>query len=278
MPSCRFGKNFYASACLPLANKAMNPNTDQEWEEWGRREPYFGVITDPRFRRDRLDELARAEFFQSGEVHADYVMQMVRMHIDPGFAPKTVLDYGCGVGRLLIPFAKRARKVVGVDVSTSMLAEAQANCSAAEICHVELRACDDQLSCLSEAFDLVHSFIVLQHIPADRGKRIFKRLLEAVSPGGIGAIHVLYSKQSYSSALGIAPERELAWKASLAPSSPGPDPEMQMNPYGATELLFMLQQKGVGRVHIEFTDHGGELGLFLFFRVPSAPSGLEGLP
>ena len=39
-----------------------------------------------------------------------------------------------------------------------------------------------------------------------------------------------------------------------------------MNAYGATEVLFLLQSRGVHRVHVEFTDHGGELGLFLFFR------------
>ena len=31
--------------------------------------------------------------------------------VAPHFAPLSVLEYGCGVGRLLIPFARRAEKV-----------------------------------------------------------------------------------------------------------------------------------------------------------------------
>jgi hypothetical protein len=39
-----------------------------------------------------------------------------------------------------------------------------------------------------------------------------------------------------------------------------------MNPYNMTEILFLMQTAGVSRFHADFTDHGGELGLFLFFQ------------
>ena len=37
-------------------------STDDAWEQWGRRDPYFGVITHAKFRRadmtkEALDEL-----------------------------------------------------------------------------------------------------------------------------------------------------------------------------------------------------------------------------
>ena len=32
------------------------------------------------------------------------------------------------------------------------------------------------------------------------------------------------------------------------------------------ELLFLMQKAGVWRFHTEFTDHGGELGVFVFFQ------------
>ncbi|EGJ09961.1 hypothetical protein RBXJA2T_06520 [Rubrivivax benzoatilyticus JA2 = ATCC BAA-35] len=41
---------------------------------------------------------------------------------------------------------------------------------------------------------------------------------------------------------------------------------MQMNFYNASQLLFILQRAGVGAVYSELTDHGGALGLFLYFR------------
>jgi len=35
-------------------------------------------------------------------------------------------------------------------------------------------------------------------------------------------------------------------------------------------VMFTLQSLGVQRVHVDFSDHGGELGMFLFFLVPAS--------
>ena len=43
-----------------------------------------------------------------------------------------------------------------------------------------------------------------------------------------------------------------------------------MNPYSLSELAFMLQSAGVTQFHTAFTDHGGELGVFLFFGKPAS--------
>ena len=40
-----------------------------------------------------------------------------------------------------------------------------------------------------------------------------------------------------------------------------------MNPYNMNEILFLMQCQGVQRIYIEFSDHGGELGVFIFFSV-----------
>jgi SAM-dependent methyltransferase len=257
-------------------------STDDDWEAWGRRDPYFGVITDPKFRRDRMTEEAKREFFESGRVHADYVLAMIRRHIDAGFAPGSILDFGCGVGRLLIPFAAIANEVVGVDVSPSMLTEARKNCDARGLGTVRLAVSSDDLSALAGTFDLVHSFIVFQHVPAERGAAIFGALLRHIAPGGIGAFHFSYSKSQYAATRGIAPLSTLAQESGRPERQrpdprPDPrpeipqDPEIQMNPYNMNELLFLLQESGVRRFHAEFTDHGGELGVFLFFQRPAAP-------
>src|SRR5258708_37829538 len=86
----------------------MDMSTDVAWEEWGRRDPYFGVITDPKFRRGGLNEDAKREFFGDGETLVKYLFATIQRHIDPQFAPKNILDFGCGVGRLLVPFARLA--------------------------------------------------------------------------------------------------------------------------------------------------------------------------
>jgi len=72
----------------------MDMNTDNDWEEWGRRDPYFGVITDPKFRSGKITEDAKREFLASGESHVHGVLATIRKHIDPGFAPRTTFPAG----------------------------------------------------------------------------------------------------------------------------------------------------------------------------------------
>jgi 2-polyprenyl-3-methyl-5-hydroxy-6-metoxy-1,4-benzoquinol methylase len=252
-----------------MTRPPADTSTDSAWEEWGQRDPYFGVLTDSKFRRSTIDEHSRQEFFDSGESHVQRVLTTIRKYIDSGFAPKTILDFGCGVGRLLPPFAAIANEVVGLDVSPSMLLEAARNRDQRQLTNVKLLASDDDLSSLTGTFDLVHSFIVLQHIPVSRGRAIFGKLLQHVSPGGIGAFHVTYSKAQFASTNGVAPPLSSS-SSKPRPKLPDSDPEIQMNPYNLNEILFLMQRRGIARVHIEFTDHGGELGVFLFFSVSGA--------
>jgi SAM-dependent methyltransferase len=245
----------------------MDMSTDTAWEEWGRRDPYFGVITDPKFRSAGITENIKRDFFASGDFHVRGVLSTIRKHIDPEFVPRTVLDFGCGVGRLLIPFAKIAENVVGLDVSPSMLQEAKRNCEEQQVHNVRLFESDDALSTLSGSFDLIHSCIVFQHIPVERGRALFAKLLQHLSAGGMGAIQLTYSKACFAPTYGIAPPELPHVRTSNPRAAADADPLMQMNPYNLNEILFLMQRHGVLQFHAEYTDHGGELGVFLFFRV-----------
>jgi SAM-dependent methyltransferase len=240
--------------------------TDSAWEEWGRRDPYFGVITQPKFRRSQLDPVVLGEFFESGRNHVDYVMQAIHRDLDPTFAPKAVLDFGCGVGRTLPSFAAIAEHVVGVDVSASMLQEAAHNCREQKLTNVQLVRCDDSLAALSGTYDLIHSFIVFQHIPCERGRSIFTRLLQYLTSTGVGAVHFAYSKSYFAATNGLPPIAPVPLTAERLPAPRDADPEIQMNPYNLNEIFFILQRAGIRQVRADFTDHGGELGVFLFFR------------
>ena len=248
----------------------VDMTTDSAWEAWGRRDPYFGVITDPKFRRAALSEAAKQEFFDSGRSHVHHVLTTIQSHITQNFTPRKVLEFGCGVGRLLVPFAGIADEVVGLDVSASMLQEARKNCDEHQLQNVRLLQSDDHLSEVRQTFDLVHSAIVFQHIPVERGRIILTNLLRCIRPGGVGAIQITYSKTRFVDTHGVAPPAP-PLSASASPAAPvvpaGADPEIQMNPYNMNEILFILQRQGVQRFYAEFSDHGGELGTFLFFSV-----------
>lgn len=249
-------------------------STDIAWEQWGSRDPYFGVITLPRFRRDLMTEEAKSEFFRSGEIHVQFVLDYVRHFIDANFSPASVLDFGCGVGRTLVPFAAAATQATGIDVSPSMLREAQRNCDERGRRNVRLLLSDDELSALTGDFDLIHSCIVFQHIPVIRGRAIFAKLVNFLRPGGIAALQVTYGRSQFAASWGVPPDLPAAPAEAGPPAatSTDADPEMQMNAYNIGELLFCVQRAGVQRIHVELTDHAGELGVFLFFRKPPPPS------
>ena len=260
-------------------------STDAAWEKWGQRDPYFGVITNDKFRSNKLDDAARAEFFESGKWHTHYIWTTCQQFFDPHFAPKRVLDFGCGVGRLLVPFAGLAEHVVGLDVSESMLKEARRNCDGIGVKNVALAKSDDELSAVKESsssgsgFNLVHSAIVFQHIPPERGQNIFANLLDCLDPGGVGAIHLTYAKTAHAKTWGQPPPPPAPAipppLASKQPLLPEGDPEMQMNAYNLNHVLFALHRAGITRFHTDFTDHGGELGVFLFFQKPQAASATD---
>jgi len=230
-------------------------------------------------------------FFASGRQHVELVLSSLRKHVDASLSPRRILDFGCGVGRVVIPFAQIAAEVVGMDVSPSMLAEARSNCAAGGTTNVTLLRSDDTLSTLEGTFDLVHSCIVLQHIEVARGTALFAQLVRRIHPGGVGAIHVTFGWTIYAASYGqpvappppppptqaqllkkwirgwLLPERE---SSPPTPAQPESDPEMQMNYYNLSELLFIMQQAGVRRFYADVTDHGGALGTFLYFQKPAA--------
>jgi SAM-dependent methyltransferase len=241
----------------------------------GQTDPYFAVLTAPEFH-GQLSGDARAKFFDSGEKHIETILSIIRERLDSSFAPDRALDFGCGVGRLLIPLATRCKEVTGVDVSPSMLAEARRNCDAVGATRVQLVQGDDELSGVRGSFDFVHSYIVLQHIPVGRGERLVRNLAAMLAPGGVGMFHVTYRSgiTGLSSRLRYwvrvnAPAA--SWAINLARGRARSAPVMQMNQYSITRLLDILCNEGCREVHVRFSDHGGAQGVLLFARKSDTP-------
>ncbi len=245
--------------------------TDAQWENWGRKDPYFGVLTYDKFRSHNLTDETKTEFFESGRVHIRRILAICRRHLDQDFSPKRALDFGCGAGRIIIPLAEIAEHVVGMDVSDSMLKEARKNCNEYSAKNVSLLKSDDKLSSLNRSFDFIHSTIVFQHIPVKRGRRIFIKLLKHLEEGGVCVIQFVYSKAIFEKSHGAPPaalsaQNLLTIVKRFIRRLVRRDPEMQMNPYNVNELFYFIQSEGVRDIHVELTDLGGVLSLFLFFQ------------
>lgn len=245
---------------------------DRTWSPFAKSDPFYGVLNDDKFRSDRMDERAKAAFFASGQAHVDSVLATIRRHVDPDFAPRSVLDFGSGVGRLLIPFARNADRALGVDISTDMMAEAQKNCVAAGLTNVEFAVSDKHLSKVPGNYDLVHSFIVIQHIPPAWGEHVFRALVSKIAPGGVGALHVTYARVA-------SPIRKVVHRMRIAiplvnvlvnvvQRRPTFDPLIPMFEYDLARLFRILHDESVHDLHVTLTDHGGHLGAMLVFRGP----------
>ncbi len=94
-----------------------------------------------------------------------------------------VLDVGCGTGFLLLPAARTARQVVGVDVTPAMLEAARRRLEEAGVTNVTLREANaEALPFAEDRFDAVLSRLTLHHC-ADP-VRVLQEMHRVCRPGG----------------------------------------------------------------------------------------------
>jgi 2-polyprenyl-3-methyl-5-hydroxy-6-metoxy-1,4-benzoquinol methylase len=253
---------------LPLGN-----DSDRAWKTWAKTDPYFGVLSDPKFLNANLNDDSLQDFFASGERHVAHVYSVIRASLRPDFQPVQVLDFGCGVGRLVIPLAKRAQAVVGVDVSSEMLEQARVNCERFSVVPERLINVSELGSLTPASFDLVHSFIVFQHIPVARGELILRQLIALIAEGGVGAIHITYSNTHSTLRRCVSELRRrinlVHGLLNLVQRKPFSTPLMQMNSYSMNRVFNILTDGQCSNLHVEFSNHGGIYGAMLYFeKVP----------
>jgi 2-polyprenyl-3-methyl-5-hydroxy-6-metoxy-1,4-benzoquinol methylase len=245
--------------------------TDRTWEQYGKTDPYFGVLSHDRYRRANMSEADLREFFASGEAHVEQTLASCERYLGADLPKAKAIDFGCGVGRLTLPLARRFASVVGVDVSASMIEEARARAGALQLENVGFCRSLEELSGLQGTFSFVNSYIVLQHVSPARGLKYVADMLSLLSSGGFGALHVVYGREKDAASRGVRSAASRAahivgqhcsdWLRQLRRR----EPKMQMNPYPLNQLMFLLQAAGADTVHGEFTDHGGHLGIVLIF-------------
>ena len=137
----------------------------ERWAEWRR-----GTSLDEYERR--WDRMKRAGQETHGE--ADFVTSL-----DP--RPVTVLDAGCGTGRLAIELARRGCDVVGVDLDDDMLGYARRNAPDLAWVHGDLATVD-----LRRAFDaVIMAGNVMVFCRPEARPRVVANLARHVAPGGV---------------------------------------------------------------------------------------------
>jgi 2-polyprenyl-3-methyl-5-hydroxy-6-metoxy-1,4-benzoquinol methylase len=245
-------------------------STDKAWEKWGQVDPYYGVLGDDSFRKENLNDDNKRLFLESGEEHIRFVIDIIKKHIDSTFVPSCCLDFGCGVGRLVIPLARRYKHVVGIDVSDAMLAEARQNCLSNEIKNVDFYKSDDNLSAVNGRFDLVHSCLVFQHISAKRGKHILGKLLGLMNNKGVAVLQIIFYRDApFFKKFSCWLQKVIPFFANVANIFRGRkflQPPVQMNIYNLTETTKLLKDNGINIFFAIPTVEGKYYSITLFCR------------
>ncbi len=152
------------------------------WEAFARENAEYYVLTG--IGRS-AGPAAIEQFFESGREAAAAVMRDVA-DLLPGH--ELAVEFGCGVGRLLIPMARYFDRLVGVDIAPTMIEKLNANCRRFGVQNVTGVLADEpwERSC---GADLIYSWLVFQHIE-DIGiiKDSVHRLTAALKPGGVALL------------------------------------------------------------------------------------------
>ncbi|HTU34329.1 MAG TPA: class I SAM-dependent methyltransferase [Candidatus Acidoferrum sp.] len=151
----------------------------QDWDERGRKDPFFYIAS---WRNDWNEEA----FFESGE--QDYERFVAHLLARRGVLPgnKSMIELGCGVGRMTRTFARKFGTVTACDVSSEMLNRGQALCRTEKnIIWLQSNGLDLR-GIASNSTDFVFSYLVLQHMPKEEIVHDYIReMLRVLRNGGL---------------------------------------------------------------------------------------------
>jgi len=152
----------------------------KNWEELGRSDPFWAILSDPDKRAGGWDPV---EFFATGEVEIAGVLDEIESETGPS-PRRHALDFGCGAGRLSQALGDRFEQVTGVDIAASMIELARKfNRHGSRVRYIlneqpNLSLFDD------DSFDWIYTSLVLQHMAPEYAKGYLREMIRVLAPGG----------------------------------------------------------------------------------------------
>lgn len=158
----------------------------QTFEDAGREDPFYAVFTDHARKGGKWDH---DEFFAHGRNEIESVLQYVRSSVS-AIPMNNALDFGCGVGRLTQALGDHFDRVVGVDISNSMIEAANRyNEKGNRVRYVVNEA--PHLRAFSDSqFEFIYSNITLQHVPPEPALAYVSEFVRLLCPGGVAVFQM----------------------------------------------------------------------------------------
>lgn len=156
--------------------------TRSTWEELAAIDPMWAVLS---WKNKKRGQWSADEFFATGEIEIDDVILRGEVLKLPA-SKQSALDFGCGLGRLSRPLARKFESCVGLDISERMIDLArELNKDIANLSFIHTVG-DDLASFSDNSFDLVYTNRVLQHLPStDIVHNYVVEFLRVLRPGGL---------------------------------------------------------------------------------------------
>jgi SAM-dependent methyltransferase len=153
---------------------------ERDWETLAQRDALCAILTDETKSGGKWDV---TQFMATGDAEIEIVLQHLKslgLQPDPG---ATVLDFGCGVGRLTQALARRFPSCVGIDISQEMITQANAlnrygHCRYAVSTTPQLPVADGSCS-------FVYSNLVLQHMARRLAANYLREFMRVLAPRGV---------------------------------------------------------------------------------------------
>jgi SAM-dependent methyltransferase len=125
------------------------------------------------------------EFFASGERDYEEFVAPVLKSLDFNPAGKTMLEVGCGVGRMTRALARRFAHVYALDVSAEMLKQAETYVPSPQVTFLLGDGAGFPML-ESGVVDFAFSYITLQHVPTEPlVLGIVREMIRVLKPGGV---------------------------------------------------------------------------------------------
>lgn len=150
-------------------------NQKQHWENLAQKNSKYYINSD--CGRNITEE----QFRKSGKIAYKQLVIEDGLIKDGG----SIVDFGCGTGRMSEFMAKDFKKVIGLDISRTMIAQGKQRLK--KLQNVKLLETDGKTIPLpNNSVDLVFSYLVFQHIKTrSMVKNTFKEIYRILKPYGI---------------------------------------------------------------------------------------------
>lgn len=160
--------------------------SDTEWKLWGRTDPLWGVASWPGRERGGENPWTDQEFYALGSDWQDFRQAWLR---SSGYRPGTLLEIGCGAGRLTRELAKDFERVIATDVSAEIVSYARERIHAANITWEVTEG--DRIPAVDRSVDAVFSCHVFQHFPDNSAQlETFREIWRVLRSDGSFFVHL----------------------------------------------------------------------------------------